>query len=132
MVWKYPREKLNLVKLICFYTLFTDMKFLQRQTTISYLGGSARCPHLLICDLILLAVVLLFCFLVYANNRVIQSQLTDCEVTDINAYLMCFGMFENDKFKYEGEWKNGLRDNIGMLLDRPLFMGPMAGMEFHI
>ena len=90
------------------------MKFLKRQTMISYLGGSPKCPRLIIYDLILLAVVLLFCFPAYSNTRVIQSQLPDCEGTDIAAYSMCFGMFENDTFKYEGEWKNGLRDGIGL------------------
>lgn len=79
------------------------------------LSGSTERPSIFIYDLILLIVGLLFCFPAYSNNRALQSQLPDCEGGDIRTYSMCFGVFENDTLKYEGEWKNGLRHGVGLL-----------------
>ena len=82
---------------------------------ITCLAGSTQRPSIFIYDLILLIVGLLCCFPAYSNTRALQSQLPDCEGGDISTYSMCFGVFENDTFQYEGEWKNGLRDGVGVL-----------------
>lgn len=53
---------------------------------------------------------------VFAEDRVVESELSACAGQEISTFDQCYGRHSTEKFEYEGEWSQGRRHGLGALI----------------